>query len=175
MNLSGLDSLNASLVVPSLQRAAKARGVTVVCTIRQPSKEVFETSDKLLLLRNGGVVVYNGDISGISSYMASISGNDTYELKPGTNPGDHASDIFCGPGEESVDWGSYANSLLWHPVPMRSPMNVLASTVALEALMSKSINVVSSGVSWIDKCWLIGEHRRTWRFAFGGHCLPAFS
>ena len=102
---SGLDSLSASLVVSSLQRAAKSRGVTVVCTIHQPSREVFETFDNLLLLRKGGCVVYNGPIDGISQYMTCSSGSDEYALTPGTNPADHALDIFCGPGGEKHDWG----------------------------------------------------------------------
>jgi len=102
---SGLASLSAALVVSSLKRAANSRGVTVVCTIHQPSREVFETFDNLLLLRKGGVCVYNGPIPKISNYMTSVSGNDAFALKDGTNPADHALDIFCGPGGESEDWG----------------------------------------------------------------------
>ena len=37
-------------------------GRTVVCTIHQPSREIFEAFDELLLLKPGGKVVFNGPL-----------------------------------------------------------------------------------------------------------------
>lgn len=136
---SGLDSLSAALVVSSLQRIATSRGVTVVCTIHQPSKEVFETFENLLLLKKGGVVVYNGPIKGISDYLVSMSGDEKYALKPGANPADHALDILCGPGGEGVDWG-----VLYKRSSMASDVNQVADESSSKNDKSGGINIDNS-------------------------------
>lgn len=58
---SGLDSRSARVVMRAVRRIA-ASGRTVLCTIHQPSYEIFSMFDRLLLLKKGGWVVYNGDM-----------------------------------------------------------------------------------------------------------------
>jgi energy-coupling factor transporter ATP-binding protein EcfA2 len=58
---SGLDSRAARIVMRAVRRVA-ASGRTVVCTIHQPSYEIFSMFDNLLLLKTGGFVVYNGSL-----------------------------------------------------------------------------------------------------------------
>lgn len=58
---SGLDSRSARVVMRAVHRIA-ASGRTVLCTIHQPSYEIFSMFDRLLLLKKGGWVVYNGDM-----------------------------------------------------------------------------------------------------------------
>lgn len=58
---SGLDSLAAFNIVRFLRRLADA-GQAVLCTIHQPSAVLFEEFDDLLLLQNGGRLVYNGEL-----------------------------------------------------------------------------------------------------------------
>jgi ABC-type multidrug transport system ATPase subunit/ABC-type multidrug transport system permease subunit len=58
---TGLDSRSASLVMKVIRRIA-ATGRTVICTIHQPSAELFSMFDRLLLLKSGGKTVYFGDI-----------------------------------------------------------------------------------------------------------------
>ncbi|CAB9520211.1 transporter G family member [Seminavis robusta] len=101
---SGLDSLSASVVVASLEKAAKQEGLTIVCTIHQPSRSVFEAFDNLLLLRKGGVCVYNGPIKGLQAHMTSAPNGEKYLVPEGANPADHTLDVFCGPGGIDVDW-----------------------------------------------------------------------
>jgi len=103
---SGLDSLSASVVVSSLERAARQEGLTILCTIHQPSRAVFEAFDNLLLLRKGGVCVYNGPIVGLDSYMQSAPGGAKFALPKDANPADHVLDVFCGPSGEETDWAS---------------------------------------------------------------------
>jgi len=49
-------------------------GRAVVCTIHQPSAEVFQHFDRLLLLQSGGFPVYFGALSNLEDYMSSIPG-----------------------------------------------------------------------------------------------------
>lgn len=104
---SGLDSLSASVVVSSLERAAKQEGLTIVCTIHQPSREVFEAFDALLLLRKGGVCVYNGMIDQLNAYMQTAPNGSEYAMPDETNPADHVLDVFCGPLGEKQNWGRF--------------------------------------------------------------------
>ncbi|KAL7550698.1 hypothetical protein ACHAWF_013918 [Thalassiosira exigua] len=99
---SGLDSLSAAMVVSSLQKAAKVQGLTVVCTIHQPSREVFLAFDNLLLLKKGGRCVYNGSIASLNNYISSV--DNRYEIGKEVNPADHALDVFCGPLGVGTDW-----------------------------------------------------------------------
>lgn len=56
---TGLDSSAALLVCKVLQRIA-ATGRSIICTIHQPSEEVFTLFTDILLLERGGKVVYFG-------------------------------------------------------------------------------------------------------------------
>lgn len=99
---SGLDSLSAAMVVSSLKKAAKIQGLTVVCTIHQPSREVFLAFDNLLLLKKGGRCVFNGPITSLNDYLSTAG--DNYAVKKEVNIADHALDVFCGPLGVGMDW-----------------------------------------------------------------------
>ncbi|GAB9477904.1 hypothetical protein Gpo141_00015092, partial [Globisporangium polare] len=58
---SGLDARSAKLVMDGVRKVANT-GRTVVCTIHQPSSEVFFLFDSLLLLKRGGETVFFGDL-----------------------------------------------------------------------------------------------------------------
>ena len=99
---SGLDSLSAATVVSCLKKAAEVQGVTVVCTIHQPSREVFNAFDNLLLLKKGGLCVYNGAIASLNDYLTAAG--DSYAIPKDANPADHIFDVFCGPVGLGTDW-----------------------------------------------------------------------
>ncbi|TMW67516.1 hypothetical protein Poli38472_011136 [Pythium oligandrum] len=54
---SGLDARSAKVIMDGVRKVANT-GRTVVCTIHQPSWEVFSVFDSLLLLKLGGEIVY---------------------------------------------------------------------------------------------------------------------
>ena len=117
---SGLDSLSAAVVIASLERAAKQEGLTIVCTIHQPSRSVFESFDNLLLLRKGGVCVYNGKIANLDGYMQSAPNGDEYAMPTEVNPADHILEVFCGPLGEKQDWADLYNKSEMTTAALRS-------------------------------------------------------
>ncbi len=58
---TGLDSRSAQIVTRNVRTIANS-GRTIVCTMHQPSPQVFAAFDRLLLLQKGGTVVYFGPI-----------------------------------------------------------------------------------------------------------------
>ncbi|KAE8792534.1 ABC transporter G family member 48 [Hordeum vulgare] len=58
---SGLDARAAAIVMRTVRNTVNT-GRTVVCTIHQPSIDIFESFDELLLLKRGGWVIYAGEL-----------------------------------------------------------------------------------------------------------------
>lgn len=58
---SGISASSALVVANALRNIANT-GTSVICTVHQPSSEVFGMFDQLLLLKRGGKQVYFGDI-----------------------------------------------------------------------------------------------------------------
>ncbi|KAL4352228.1 hypothetical protein GQ457_06G011560 [Hibiscus cannabinus] len=56
---SGLDARAAAIVMRTVRNTVDT-GRTVVCTIHQPSIDIFEAFDELLLMKRGGQVIYFG-------------------------------------------------------------------------------------------------------------------
>ncbi|CAL5017868.1 unnamed protein product [Urochloa decumbens] len=58
---SGLDARAAAIVVRAVKNIADT-GRTVACTIHQPSIEIFEAFDQLMLMKRGGKLIYSGPL-----------------------------------------------------------------------------------------------------------------
>ncbi|WVZ78811.1 hypothetical protein U9M48_026461 [Paspalum notatum var. saurae] len=65
---SGLDAQAAAIVMRTVRNLVDI-GKTVVCTIHQPSIDIFETFDELLLLNRDGEEIYVGQLGDHSSKM----------------------------------------------------------------------------------------------------------
>mmetsp|Transcript_30128 Transcript_30128/g.61539 ORF Transcript_30128/g.61539 Transcript_30128/m.61539 type:complete len:665 (-) Transcript_30128:343-2337(-) len=65
---SGLDSFSAMQLVKVLKKIASA-GCSVLFTIHQPSSEVFNSFDRLILM-NKGMVMYQGPVDAIPGYFS---------------------------------------------------------------------------------------------------------
>jgi len=70
---TALDSTTALHIVKVIRQIALT-GRAVVCTIHQPSAEVFDQFDRLLLLQSGGFPVYFGDVTAVEPFMSAIPG-----------------------------------------------------------------------------------------------------
>ncbi|KAK1422491.1 hypothetical protein QVD17_25636 [Tagetes erecta] len=74
---SGLDARAAAIVMRAVRNTVDT-GRTVVCTIHQPSIDIFESFDELLLLKRGGQVIYSGplgkDSQQIIEYFEAVNG-----------------------------------------------------------------------------------------------------
>ncbi|KAG0466701.1 hypothetical protein HPP92_018281 [Vanilla planifolia] len=74
---SGLDARAAAIIMRTVKTVAET-GRTVACTIHQPSIDIFEAFDELLLMKRGGQLIYSGPIGQQSckviEYFEAISG-----------------------------------------------------------------------------------------------------
>ncbi|CAN4076593.1 unnamed protein product [Withania somnifera] len=84
---SGLDARAAAIVMRTVRNTVDT-GRTVVCTIHQPSIDIFDAFDELLLLKRGGEEIYVGPLGRHSShlirYFEGIDG--VPKIKDGYNP-----------------------------------------------------------------------------------------
>ncbi|XP_031788711.1 protein scarlet-like [Nasonia vitripennis] len=67
---TGQDAYTASILVKQLHSFA-AQGRTVLCTIHQPSSEVFNSFKKIILLANGRIA-YTGTSTGALNFFSSL-------------------------------------------------------------------------------------------------------
>ncbi|PON42827.1 ABC transporter-like [Parasponia andersonii] len=84
---SGLDARAAAIVMRTVRNTVDT-GRTVVCTIHQPSIDIFETFDELILMKLGGQLIYAGPLGRHShkliEYLEGIAG--VPKIKDGYNP-----------------------------------------------------------------------------------------
>ncbi|KAL6656651.1 hypothetical protein ACP70R_004431 [Stipagrostis hirtigluma subsp. patula] len=114
---SGLDARAAAIVMRTVRNTVNT-GRTVVCTIHQPSIDIFEAFDELLLLKRGGRVIYAGQL-GVNSqilvdYFEAIPG--VPKITEGYNPATWMLEVSSPIAEArlNVDFAEiYANSALY--------------------------------------------------------------
>eukprot|EP00644_Phytophthora_capsici_P011335 jgi/Phyca11/110336/e_gw1.18.139.1 len=102
---SGLDARSAKLIMDGVRKVANT-GRTIVCTIHQPSAEVFQVFDSMLLLKRGGETVFAGDLGTnaqeMISYFESIDGVE--KLKANYNAASWVLDVVgAGVGNNNSD------------------------------------------------------------------------
>ncbi|XP_023759508.1 ABC transporter G family member 29 [Lactuca sativa] len=107
---SGLDARAAAIVMRAVRNTVDT-GRTVVCTIHQPSIDIFESFDELLLLKRGGKVIYAGPLGRHSQSII-----DYFEEVPGVpkitekyNPATWMLEVSSGAAELrlGIDFADY--------------------------------------------------------------------
>ncbi|KAI4376640.1 hypothetical protein MLD38_014381 [Melastoma candidum] len=81
---SGLDARAAAVVMRTIRKTVDT-GRAIVCTIHQPSVEIFESFDELFLLNYGGEEVYVGPLGQRSQVMVKYFENIPGVRKLGKN------------------------------------------------------------------------------------------
>lgn len=114
---SGLDARAAAIVMRTVRNTVDT-GRTVVCTIHQPSIDIFEAFDELFLLKRGGQEIYVGPLGQHSShlidYFEGISG--VSKIKDGYNPATWMLEVTAAAQEEILGFNFtevYRNSELF--------------------------------------------------------------
>ncbi|KAG5237170.1 pleiotropic drug resistance protein [Salix suchowensis] len=77
---SGLDARAAAIVMRAVKNVVST-GRTTVCTIHQPSIDVFEAFDELILMKRGGMIIYSGVLGHHSCKLI-----EYFEIKDNYNP-----------------------------------------------------------------------------------------
>ncbi|XP_042478937.1 pleiotropic drug resistance protein 3-like isoform X4 [Macadamia integrifolia] len=100
---SGLDARAAAIVMRAVRNVVDT-GRTVVCTIHQPSIDIFEAFDELVLMKTGGRIIYAGPLGQHSSrvikYFESISG--VPKIKDKYNPATWMLEVSSASAETEV-------------------------------------------------------------------------
>ncbi|KAM7522495.1 hypothetical protein LguiA_012397 [Lonicera macranthoides] len=114
---SGLDARAAAIVMRTVRNTVDT-GRTVVCTIHQPSIDIFEAFDELMLMKRGGQVTYAGPLGRHShklvEYFEAIPG--VPKIKEGYNPATWMLEVSTTAAEAqlNVDFAEiFANSDLY--------------------------------------------------------------
>lgn len=88
---SGLDSTTALQIIKLLKQEAR-KGMTIICTIHQPSSEIFMQFDRLMMLSEG-YPIYNGPLSMIQTFLNEVN----MRIPRFTNPADFILKIAIDP------------------------------------------------------------------------------
>ena len=94
---TGLDALAESVMMRTFREMVNENR-TVVATVHQPSAQVFELFDTILLLSKGQVI-YHGPASQAVNYF--MQSPNSFPFKEYSNPGDYLTDISGGFLEDS--------------------------------------------------------------------------
>ncbi|KAH0747552.1 hypothetical protein KY285_009209 [Solanum tuberosum] len=101
---SGLDARAAAIVMRTVRKTVDT-GRTVVCTIHQPSIDIFEAFDELLLMKRGGQVIYAGPLGARSTtmveYFEAIRG--VTKIRECDNPATWMLDVSSSSMEAKLD------------------------------------------------------------------------
>nr|XP_043627450.1 pleiotropic drug resistance protein 1-like isoform X6 [Erigeron canadensis] len=114
---SGLDARAAAIVMRTVRNTVDT-GRTVVCTIHQPSIDIFDAFDELFLLKRGGEEIYVGPLGRLSSHLIKYFEeiNGVQKIKDGYNPATWMLEVTSAAQETTlgVDFAElYKNSELY--------------------------------------------------------------
>ncbi|KIP09940.1 hypothetical protein PHLGIDRAFT_102023 [Phlebiopsis gigantea 11061_1 CR5-6] len=101
---SGLDSQSAWAIVAFLRELADKAGQAILCTIHQPSGELFQVFDRLLLLKVGGKTVYFGDLGYNSSDLIGyFEKNGARHCETEENPAEYILQVIGAGASATID------------------------------------------------------------------------
>ncbi|XP_050940090.1 pleiotropic drug resistance protein 2-like isoform X3 [Cucumis melo] len=161
---SGLDARSAAIVMRTVRNTVDT-GRTVVCTIHQPSIDIFEAFDELLLMKRGGQMIYAGPLGERSckliEYFEAIPGIP--KIENGKNPATWMLEVTAPPMETQLDI-DFADAFAKSPIYRRN--QELIMELSTPAPGSKDLHFPTEySQSFFFQCracfWK--QHRSYWR------------
>ncbi|CAL4917606.1 unnamed protein product [Urochloa decumbens] len=146
---TGLDARSAAIVIRAVKNISET-GRTVVCTIHQPSIDIFEAFDELILMKNGGKIIYNGPIGKQSckvvEYFEKIFGIPKIERN--SNPATWMMDITSTSMEVqfNIDFAS-----IYQESPLHSDRQDLVKQLSSPLQNSESLSTTERIVMYREK------------------------
>ncbi|KAI9464144.1 ABC-2 type transporter-domain-containing protein [Lactarius psammicola] len=162
---SGLDSQSAWAIVSFLRELAD-HGQAILCTIHQPSAELFQEFDRLLLLRKGGQTVYFGDIGTNSATLINyFQTNGGYPCPPDANPAEYILDVIGAGATATTDTDWYST---WKSSPQAKGVDSELDTLLEDGRKRHAIDTKQHSefsTSWIFQVKTLWERDivRHWR------------
>ncbi|KAH9022164.1 pleiotropic drug resistance ABC transporter [Lactarius pseudohatsudake] len=162
---SGLDSRSAWAIVSFLRELAD-RGQAILCTIHQPSAELFQEFDRLLLLRKGGQTVYFGDIgTNATTLLDYFQKNGGYHCPPDANPAEYILDVIGAGATATTDTDWYGT---WKSSPQAKAVDDELATLLEDGRKHHAIDTEQHSefsTSWIFQVKTLWERDiiRHWR------------
>ncbi|KAL4779039.1 ABC-2 type transporter-domain-containing protein [Aspergillus varians] len=145
---SGLDGQSAYNTVRFLRKLADV-GQAILVTIHQPSAQLFDQFDTLLLLARGGKTVYFGDIGENAATIKCYFGRNGVECPSASNPADFMIDVVTGGIEaaKDTDWHQ-----VWMDSPERASMMIELDRMIADAA-SKPPGTIDDGYEFSMPTW----------------------
>lgn len=143
---SGLDGQSAFNTMRFLKKLASV-GQAVLCTIHQPSAQLFKQFDTLLLLQRGGKTSYFGDIGENASTLSAYFARYGRPCPPDANPAEHMIDVVSGSASSGKDW-----SQVWLESPEHSTVVGELDRIIAEAA-GKPTNTLDDGHEFAMPLW----------------------
>ncbi|KAF9415247.1 hypothetical protein BGZ94_000147 [Podila epigama] len=113
---SGLDA-QASYNIMRFMRKLADQGQAILCTIHQPSSQLFAFFDDLLLLAKGGNTVYFGELGHDSVYLIEyFQKNGAPPCSPNANPAEYILDVVNA-RHSNLDWPK-----IWNASPEKAAL-----------------------------------------------------
>jgi ABC-type multidrug transport system ATPase subunit len=101
---SGLDSQSSETIV-ALLRTLAAGGLSILCTIHQPSAMLFQQFDRLLLMARGGRTVYFGNIGQNSeTVLGYFDRHGQRQCPDAENPAEHLLEVIGATDATTPNW-----------------------------------------------------------------------
>uniref|UniRef100_A0A7R9U5S1 ABC transporter domain-containing protein n=1 Tax=Pinguiococcus pyrenoidosus TaxID=172671 RepID=A0A7R9U5S1_9STRA len=149
---SGLDAYSAHALVELLKKISKT-GATIGCTIHQPSSEVFDLFDQVVLLR-GGRVVYQGGVQEMNAFFAAGGA----PLPMNYNPADHVMFVMQQKDESEMEKAG-----LFMPAPEK-PIGRPAMSIS-DGSSGRLLRKGSAIMHFLTECKWLGmrEMKNTYR------------
>ncbi|KAM0939679.1 putative ABC-type sulfate transporter [Dioscorea sansibarensis] len=108
---TGLDARSAAIVMRTVRNTVDS-GRSVLCTIHQPSIDIFESFDELMLMKTGGKLIYSGPLGqhsqNLIDYFEAIPG--VPKIREGQNPATWVLELSSSEAQLNIDFAELYSS-----------------------------------------------------------------